>query len=585
MEKKNNKIILPIVLILLLMIVTVGVTYAFFNYTRTGSANTVRTGTINFISSQDGRINLTNIFPIDPEETGIMDDATKVGTVVITVTGDTTYDKGVEYLVSAVNVSNTVGTKIIPISISATTSGTLGTSDENYFDDRDTATSHIYKVLAKDTISNNDQLMVGYIAKGATGINGTITIKAYIDKNNIAISDTYSSNGIPTDANGTTSQWVNGRTLFTTEEWNNLQGTGVSFQVKVEANEGIWVEEQFTVNVMNTFPSNVYTYNIGQNVKEIYFNRMDDDEMEQRYNNAEIKADLTYNNEGKVLSWLEIDENDNTKYIMYIASDGKTYLTTGNYLFGNFNNVEKIVFNNVDTSMVTNMMYMYYALTKISSIDMSSFDMSNVVSTMSMFDGCTNLSNIVLDYNMPKIQQMNRMFARTNIQNIDLSNSGSDDLNLITNIFASCSNLKTVNMSNFNFGKITSLDSAFSYLTTVETFNLSNSKMNNVEKLSNMFSNSSSIIEIDLSNINIENVTSTYNMFNKCSSLNTIYVSNDWNVSNVTNSSEMFNGCTSLKGGGIPQTTYDENHTDKEYARIDGGANSSTPGYLTLKTN
>ena len=242
-KNKKKQLIVGVIAIVLLIIATVGVTYSFFNYTRTGNANTVSVGRIAFNSSQDGRINLTNIFPIDPTETGIMNDATKVGTVAITVTGDTTYDKGVEYLVSAVNVNNTVGTKTIPISISATASGTLGTSDEDYFDNRDTATSHIYKVLAKDTISNNDQLMVGYIAKGATGINGTITIKAYIDKNNIAISDTYNSNGTPTDTNGTTSEWVNGRTVFTTTEWNGLSSTGISFQVKVEANEGIWVEE------------------------------------------------------------------------------------------------------------------------------------------------------------------------------------------------------------------------------------------------------------------------------------------------------------------------------------------------------
>ena len=41
----------------------------------------------------------------------------------------------------------------------------------------------------------------------------------------------------------------------------------------------------------------------------------------------------------------------------------------------------------------------------------------------------------------------------------------------------------------------------------------------------------------------------------------------------------------SLKRVNTPQTTYDANHIDKEYARIDGGANSSTHGYLTLKTN
>ena len=145
-----------------MVLATVGVTYAFFNYTRTGSANTVRTGTINFTSSQT-RINLSNVFPIATSD--VSTDTDNVGTATITVTGDTTYDKGIEYLISATNVINTVGTKNIPISISAETSGTLGTSDEDYFDNRETATNHIYKVLATDTISNDDQLMVGYIAK------------------------------------------------------------------------------------------------------------------------------------------------------------------------------------------------------------------------------------------------------------------------------------------------------------------------------------------------------------------------------------------------------------------------------------
>ena len=241
---KKKKILLGILSIIGILSITIGVSVAFFNYTRTGAENTLNVGRISFNSSQDGRINLTNIFPIDPEESEVMNDNTKVGTVAITVAGDTTYTGGIEYLVSATNVTNTIGTgvnqKTIPISISATASGTLGTSDDDYFEDRETATSHIYKVLAKDTINNNDQLMVGYIASGSAGINGTITIKAYLDKDKIAISDTYDE----TESNnmGTTNNWVDGRMVLTTSEWNNLNAGGLSFQVKVEANEGIWVK-------------------------------------------------------------------------------------------------------------------------------------------------------------------------------------------------------------------------------------------------------------------------------------------------------------------------------------------------------
>ena len=292
------------------------VTYAFFNYTRTGSANIIKTGEINFNSEQGTAMNLTNMFPIDPTETGIMNDATKVGTVTINVTGDTTYSDGIEYLVSAVNVQNSVGSKHVPISINVSVENnsgndpatSLGTSDSDYFTNRGpSAGTSIYKVLATDAISEGDQLVVGYIKSGQDGVDGNIVIKAYIDKNKVGISDTYPEEtvrevvgnystsacetaltgvqdasticassealegaigsltneqltalvtaGVLTEyTNGTPTSFGEGRTILTTTEWNSLQQGGVSFQVKVEANEGTWVEEP-TVPLPDTIAS------------------------------------------------------------------------------------------------------------------------------------------------------------------------------------------------------------------------------------------------------------------------------------------------------------------------------------------
>ena len=235
---------------LVLMLGTV--TYAFFNYTRTGATNTIRTGRIAFNSTQGNAINLTNVFPIDVTN-GIPNNNANVGSVTINVTGDTTYTDGIEYLVSAVNVQNTIGSganaKTVPISIDVSVASntnndpatTLGTADSDYFTNRgSSANTSIYKVLAGDVIANNDQLVVGYIKSGATGVDGNIVIRAYLDASKIAISDTYDGN--ETDNMGTTTNWVNDRETFTTEEWNALQTNGVSFQVKVESNEGIWLE-------------------------------------------------------------------------------------------------------------------------------------------------------------------------------------------------------------------------------------------------------------------------------------------------------------------------------------------------------
>ena len=182
-SKKQMYIVIGVFALILLLGIT---TYAFFNYTRTGAGNTIRTGRIAFTTSQGTPINLTNMFPIIPTQENLAD-STKVGTVTIDVSGDTTYNQGVEYLVTATNVVNTVGSeanqKTLPISIQVSyetkTNKDIGTASNSYFGVRGSTTSY-YKVLSSDTINNGDRLIVGYIApdNNETGIDGTITIKA-----------------------------------------------------------------------------------------------------------------------------------------------------------------------------------------------------------------------------------------------------------------------------------------------------------------------------------------------------------------------------------------------------------------------
>ena len=248
---KSKKQMFLVIGIFALMLFVGGVTYAFFNYTRTGAGNTIRVGRIAFISRQTETISLTNLFPIDPTETGVMDDEEKVGTLEIEIEGDTDYVDGVEYLISTVNSSITSNGKTLPISLDVTVTN-LGTSNDDYFTARESKNATIYKKLIGDTLKGDEQVLVGYIKPNTTsgtkeGVNGKITIKAYLDKNKILISDTYNNGEEPTDNLGTPVSMGEGKTVFTTSEWNALQQNGVSFQIKVEANEGIWVEEVRTL--------------------------------------------------------------------------------------------------------------------------------------------------------------------------------------------------------------------------------------------------------------------------------------------------------------------------------------------------
>ena len=237
---KNKKQMFIVITAFALVLLLGTTTYAFFNYTRTGEANTIRVGRISFVSRQQQTITLTDLFPIDPEEPNIMNDTTKVGTLEIEIEGDTDYVGGIEYLVTTTNphIYTSEGT-IVPISLDVTVSG-LGSPNNNYFTARNSKDTTMYKILSAGEVVGEQQLLVGYIKKNTTsgtaeGVNGSITIKAYIDENKIAITDTPDEN----------SEWQRGRTVISTEEWNAIKTSGVSFQVKVEANEDIWVGEPF----------------------------------------------------------------------------------------------------------------------------------------------------------------------------------------------------------------------------------------------------------------------------------------------------------------------------------------------------
>ena len=231
MEEKQsilkNKKLLIIIPVLVLIVAVVGVTYAFFNYTRTGGTNNLGTGSIYFLATESNeRINITNFFPT---ATGAQPDGSNSGSMTIAVEAGTSYEYGIDYSLKAVNVSIPSGVTNIPVKV--TTSAVNDTG-------KDIGFSGVTAV----TLTDNVGLGTGHVAGKANGgvsgnrETGTITVTAYIDAADVAISDTY--NGEETANMGTTTEWVRGRTVITTTEWNRLATTPITFKVKVEAGQG-----------------------------------------------------------------------------------------------------------------------------------------------------------------------------------------------------------------------------------------------------------------------------------------------------------------------------------------------------------
>ena len=279
MKKRN--LVITLLLVLGIISITIGVSVAFFNYTRTGSENTIAVGRIYFTSSQNGTINLSNVFPISSEE--VLTDTDNTGSVSITVRGDTDYYAGVEYLLSVTEVNNvTQSGKKVPINLNITVNGSgLGTEEtDDYYENRESYTESKYKIEYNGNLRENAHLLVGFITPNTTlgtieGIEETINIKAYLDKDRIAISDTYDET--ISDEFGTTSEWVDGRMVLTTDEWNSFQSDPISFKIRVEANEGIWVQGSTDCNCFDTVENGDGTLSIVKFNKEKYIYTVNND--------------------------------------------------------------------------------------------------------------------------------------------------------------------------------------------------------------------------------------------------------------------------------------------------------------------
>ena len=183
-------------------------------------------------------------------------------------------------------------------------------------------------------------------------------------------------------------------------------------------------------------------------------------------------------------------------------------------------------------------------------------------------------SKVCTYINNKPITSMAYMFFRSQATTIDVSNFDTSKVINMDSMFYG-SQATTLDVSNFNTSNVTNMSDMFDE-SQATTLDVSNFNTSNVTDMNSMF-NGSQATTLDLSNFDTSNVTNMSGMFTSSTNLKTIYVSNKFNTNNVTSSSGMFYNCTNLVGGA--GTKYDDNHVDKEYARIDGG--TSNPGYFT----
>ena len=171
-------------------------------------------------------------------------------------------------------------------------------------------------------------------------------------------------------------------------------------------------------------------------------------------------------------------------------------------------------------------------------------------------------------------QDMSNVLSITGLEYLN-----TDSVTDMSCMFNGCLKLSSVDLSHFNTSSVTSMYFMFANCLALTSLDLSSFNTDNVTTLECMFVYCTGLRSVDLIGFTNSRVKRTSNMFEGCYALTTIYADSGWGLPADNYSFAMFNECANLVGG--QGTTFDENHTDGEYARIDGGP--SNPGYFTAK--
>lgn len=163
-----------------------------------------------------------------------------------------------------------------------------------------------------------------------------------------------------------------------------------------------------------------------------------------------------------------------------------------------FENIESksIDLKNLDTSKVTNMMFMFCE-SKLPDIDFSSFDTSNV-------------------------EFMSGAFESSSFKNIDLSMCDFSKCIYFSGTFANSYNLKKVNLSGVDASKTEIMNSMFENCYFLEEVNMTLMKVESVTNTDKMFYSCRSIKDLDFSGWKTTNLKDCYQMFSVCSSITSL---------------------------------------------------------------
>ncbi len=537
---KKKQLLLSIGLVLVLVLMIVGISYAAFKFVGLGNQpNTITTGAITMeYTESTNTISMTGALPTTD------------------TTGKVRLTKG-EYFDFTIK------------------SSIKGNANINW----EIAAEDITPSSAKKMAGKNIKL---YLTKlDSAGVETQVMAPKVYNASTSANTKTGRPSGVMSLATGTmsTSETTNYRLRMYVDEDYNPQGDGggLSFSVKINAYGK--VKEAPTGSKMkaymtqadydnHTLPETDFHTNDYRSKITSIITKKDNIVPET----ATESWDISEAGDGSVMAYVEDDGTGNSTYKVTIGGKGEiianesmmsyfkgfnkmtsidlsaldtSEVTNMNSMFAGCKILTKLDVSNFDTSRVTNMSNMFYWCSSLTSLDVSNFDTSKVTDMSSMFEYCSSLTNLgVSSFDTSKVTNMVGMFGRcSRLTSLDVSNFDTSNVINMNGMFTNCSSLTSLDVRNFDTSQVTDMSWMFSGCSSLTSLDLSNFNTTKVTSMHSMFQNCENLTSLDVSNFDTSKVTDMGFMFYECSKLTQITVSNKWVIGSSTNVSLMFSNC------------------------------------------
>ena len=282
------------------------------------------------------------------------------------------------------------------------------------------------------------------------------------------------------------------------------------------------------------------------------------------------------------LEYLNTEKVTDMSY-MFFACSKLTSLDVTNFNTENVKNMVRMFHNcsaltsldvtKFNTGNVTNMRYMFCACSALTSLDVTKFNTGNVTDMGYMFYNCSKLTSLdVTKFNTAKVTDMSNMFLNcSKLTSLDVTKFNTGNVTDMGYMFYNCSALTSLDVTNFNTMNVTNMRFMFYGCSSLTSLDVTKFNTEKVTNMNWMFYNCSKLTSLDVTNFNTENVTNMSYMFSSCSALTTIYASDEFVTTNVETGSNMFFNCIKLKGFIEYNKNIDKDKDNYKYANYKTG--------------